>query len=107
MLVTPKFGEDGEVSEEFVRDQSIMLQVVRRHVTFISIIFHYPEALHGPSFQRETLVRSSASWVRVPESLVLNNQPCKMTVFVEPAALPEGVHYAEVSGRERDMGGGM
>lgn len=40
---------------------------------------------------------SSASWVSVPDHLVLMNTVRSFTVKVDPRGLPHGVHYAEVS----------
>ncbi|MEM7387478.1 MAG: tripeptidyl peptidase II, partial [Verrucomicrobiota bacterium] len=50
------------------------------------------------AFQQRLVLKTSESWLEVPESLFLPNQRRSIDVRIDPSALPPGLHTAEVCG---------
>ncbi|GMT33259.1 hypothetical protein PFISCL1PPCAC_24556, partial [Pristionchus fissidentatus] len=79
----------------YLRD-AVDTNSVQEFAVTVQPLFGDQEASEGVSFER-LRVSCNVPWVRAASTLVLNNQPCKIAVEVDPTQLaPNQLHYTEI-----------
>ncbi|GMT04266.1 hypothetical protein PENTCL1PPCAC_26440, partial [Pristionchus entomophagus] len=80
----------------YLRD-AVDTNSVQEFAVTVQPLFGEEEASSGVSFERLLRVSCKDGHVRCPSTLVLNNQPCKIMVEIDPTQLtPNHLHYSEI-----------
>ncbi|GMR32320.1 hypothetical protein PMAYCL1PPCAC_02515, partial [Pristionchus mayeri] len=80
----------------YLRD-AVDTSAVQEFAVTVQPLFGEQEASEGVNFERLLRVSCKDSHVRCASTLVLNNQPCKIMVEVDPTQLtPNQLHYSEI-----------
>eukprot|EP00741_Cyanophora_paradoxa_P020100 tig00021234_g19401.t1 len=67
--------------------------------------FRDEETTRRLQYEGRVALTATAPWVRVPAFLLLNGGGRDFQVRVDPTALPEGLHYAEIQGHDAECPG--
>ncbi|KAF8385565.1 tpp-2, partial [Pristionchus pacificus] len=80
----------------YLRD-AVDTSAIQEFAVTVQPLFGEQEATDGVNFERLLRVSCKDSFVRCASTLILNNQPCKIMVEVDPTQLPPNqLHYSEI-----------